>query len=170
MLIATRFKRPTAPITFGPKGAQTIYFFTPVDPSDGNSVHACEITQQDHVERLLSLGPDYFPLTEHGLAEALATAAPISRAAAVAAVVDAQAVPAAPIQADDTAPTAAADSPAPSTAVRDLLDMSVRDLRKHVGSVDDRTLLLAAIKTEAAKDDPRSSIITILDARQKALA
>lgn len=56
MLIASRIKRPLAPIDFGDR----VYFFTPVDPRDPGSTHVCEITDNAHIGRLLGITECYY--------------------------------------------------------------------------------------------------------------
>ncbi|MGH8073641.1 MAG: hypothetical protein ACREO4_06160 [Lysobacter sp.] len=56
MLIATRFKRPKAPITIDGE----TYHFLPRDPSNPESEHVCEVANKAHVGRLLGIPEGYY--------------------------------------------------------------------------------------------------------------
>lgn len=56
MLIATRFKRPKAPITID----GVTYHFLPRDPSNPESEHVCEVADKAHVQRLLGIPEGYY--------------------------------------------------------------------------------------------------------------
>lgn len=56
MLIASRFKRPKAPVDLPGK----TYFFVPVDPSNPDSEHVAEVADNDHIQRLLAIPEGYY--------------------------------------------------------------------------------------------------------------
>jgi hypothetical protein len=56
MLIGSRFKRPKAPIELPPN----TYHFLPIDPANPDSEHVCEVTNEDHIQRLLSITEGYY--------------------------------------------------------------------------------------------------------------
>lgn len=56
MLIASKFKRPNAPIDI--EGTQ--YFFRPIDPANTDSPHVCEVANLQHVQRFLGITEGYY--------------------------------------------------------------------------------------------------------------
>ncbi|MDR1076362.1 MAG: hypothetical protein LBL59_08740 [Xanthomonadaceae bacterium] len=79
MLIATKFKRPGAPVTIG----DTTYFFKPRDPANAQSEHVAEVTDTKHVQRLLSISEGYY--LPEDTAEQLTAAKPVVSASGVSA-------------------------------------------------------------------------------------
>lgn len=57
MLIGTFFRRPKAPVDMGDG---TIYFFLPRDPSAPEGEHVCEVNNNTHIQRLLSIPEGYY--------------------------------------------------------------------------------------------------------------
>jgi pyruvate/2-oxoglutarate dehydrogenase complex dihydrolipoamide acyltransferase (E2) component len=76
MLIGCRFKRPKAPVELGDK----TYFFTPIDPTNPDSEHVCDVTDLVHIQTLLGIPEGYYL----SAAEAPATPASASRPKAAA--------------------------------------------------------------------------------------
>lgn len=56
MLIGCRFHRPKAPVEL----ANGTYFFTPIDPSNPESEHVCEVTNLEDAQRLLGIPEGYY--------------------------------------------------------------------------------------------------------------
>lgn len=56
MLIGSRFHRPKAPIDLGGQ----VYFFTPRDPQNPDSEHVCEVSDPEHIQRLLGIPEGYY--------------------------------------------------------------------------------------------------------------
>lgn len=55
MRIASKIKRPNAPITIGGE----TYFFRPNDPSNPDSEHVAEVENEEHIGRFLSITEGY---------------------------------------------------------------------------------------------------------------
>jgi hypothetical protein len=107
MLIGSRFKRPKAPIELPPN----TYHFLPIDPANPDSEHVCEVTNEDHIQRLLSITEGYYI----SKAQALPTTSKPAPAAPAPAPAPAVVVPAA-TTGDAAADAATADSSANTTA------------------------------------------------------
>lgn len=61
MLIGTRFQRPGAPIDLPNKdGSVSTYFFRPVDSRNASSEHVADVTDPDHISRLLAIPEGYY--------------------------------------------------------------------------------------------------------------
>ena len=61
MLIATYFKRPDAPVDLpNLDGSIKRYFFRPVDPRSPESEHVANVTDKDHIARLLAIREGYY--------------------------------------------------------------------------------------------------------------
>lgn len=56
MLIGCRFHRPKAPVEL----ANGTYFFTPIDPSNSESEHVCEVSNLEDAQRLLGIPEGYY--------------------------------------------------------------------------------------------------------------
>lgn len=56
MLIASKFARPDAPIELGDR----TYFFRPGNPNARPDEHVCEVTDNTHIQRLLSIQEGYY--------------------------------------------------------------------------------------------------------------
>ncbi len=56
MLIGSRFKRPKAPIELPGK----TYFFVPIDPSNPDSEHVAEVTDEEHIQRFMQIPEGYY--------------------------------------------------------------------------------------------------------------
>ena len=61
MLIASRFKRPEAPVNLpNADGTTKDYFFRPVDPASPLSEHVADVTDAGHIQKLLAIGEGYY--------------------------------------------------------------------------------------------------------------
>lgn len=56
MLIGCRFHRPKAPVEL----ANGTYFFTPIDPTNPESEHVCEVSNLEDAQRLLGIPEGYY--------------------------------------------------------------------------------------------------------------
>lgn len=56
MLIGSIFKRPKAPIEMPGK----TYFFVPIDPSNPDSEHVAEVTDEAHIQRFMQIPEGYY--------------------------------------------------------------------------------------------------------------
>lgn len=108
MLIASRIKRPNAPIDFGEK----VYFFTPVDPRNPDSTHVCDVADNAHIGRLLGITECYYVPDDSELVSAPLASKPIATAPAAKPVATIAAIE----QAANVADAATTQSTAESTA------------------------------------------------------
>lgn len=179
MLIASRFKRPTAPVNL-PKegGGSTDYFFKPIDPSSPDSEHVAEVTNTAHVSRLLSIPEGYYIAEAETLLRSAAAAAsagslrPVAvatAAAPVATVATAAAPPAAaPVDVEiesRTAPAASEEVVATAAALIDL--QSLKAFKEAIGKVSDAVLQSALDQESAKGDDERATYTKALRAALK---
>ena len=68
MLIAAKFRRPDAPIELpNADGTTSTYFFRPIAPGVANSEHVAEVTDPDHISRLLAVTEGYHVAVSEGL-------------------------------------------------------------------------------------------------------
>jgi hypothetical protein len=80
MLLASRFNRPKAPIEIGDK----VYYFTPLDPTNPNSEHVCEVADKSHIAKLLAIPEGYYipeddePVTTPAARPKAAATAPVA--------------------------------------------------------------------------------------------
>lgn len=165
MLIASRFKRPHAPVTLGDE----TYFFKPIDPANPDSEHVAEVENEDHIGRLLSITEGYY------IAKGAPVAVPIAARPAAQAV----AVQAAPVtqaqQADASANAEEKSDSEPANslteeqaeAAQKLNALGVRQLRDALEQGAERAVIEEALRIELAKDenDQRASTIKLLQSK-----
>lgn len=68
MLIATHFRRPTAPVDLGGK----VYYFTPRTAGDANSEHVAVVDDPSHIQALLAITEGYYIPTDQELTAVVA--------------------------------------------------------------------------------------------------
>lgn len=160
MLIASRFKRPLAPIDFGDQ----VYFFKPVDPSNPDSAHVCDVKDTGHIGRLLGITEGYYVPEDHEVANARPVASkPVPRAAATVET------PPATVKPAETTPPAAVELSAlpeeQADAAKNLSELSWQKLKavlKEGGIAG--AVIHEALRIEQAKpeEDQRSTNIKVL--------
>lgn len=152
MLIRSKIHRPNAPITID----QDTYFFRPVDGTP-NGPHICEVPNDAHAKRFLSIteGYELFKMPELARTVAPVTTPP----------------PEAPPLND--APGA---PPAPAGEHHDrvlaLRGLNVADLRAQLQQITDSSLLaaLSAAEEGATQPPPRRTVVEAIRARISALS
>lgn len=82
MLIASKHKRPKAPVTLDSK----VYFFTPIDPADPDSEHVADVQDTAHIQKFLCVPEGYHIAEAQGLPAipSRPVAAPVATTATVA--------------------------------------------------------------------------------------
>lgn len=188
MLIACKFKRPNAPVELPTKdGKTTTYFFRPIDPKVPESEHVADVTDPDHIARLLAIPEGYHVAQSEALLQAAeqgaqvagkpkprVSDAPPGQPEQSAGAGD-QAQPEAAAQAGDAAPSGEGDSGAPGGTPQDaaekneeamaLLALSPREFKKAVGGQVDRAVLETALTIESGKGaDERATYTKALKA------
>lgn len=189
MLIACKFRRPNAPVELPTKdGKTTTYLFRPIDPNAPESEHVAEVTDPDHISRLLAIPEGYHIAQSEALIraaedgaqvaakpKATPSAAQVGAAAqsAVAANAGAVKVPDATAETSAAAATGQAGPPdgtpeeaaAKNEAAMALLALSPRDFKKAVGAQADRAVLETALAIESGKGaDERATYTKALKA------
>lgn len=180
MLIASRFKRPNAPIEL-PNGDGTFqrYFFRPIDPNAPESEHVAQVTNAAHIGRLLGIAEGYY-VSEAGetLRAAAAAAAagiqnpatppaappagPTAGEAPVAPAQDSGAPPAPAPQGEQNAPPAAAAADNAGSVEEKaiaLLDQPLSKIKADIGSTS-KAVLERALAIELAKGEDERSTVT----------
>lgn len=170
MLIASRFKRPLAPIDFG----EQVYFFKPVDPSNPDSAHVCDVKDNAHIGRLLGITEGYYVPEDHEVANAPPKASkPVALAPAAKPVATVEQP--APGQAGTATPNGVELSALPeeqAEAARNLSELSWQKLKavlKEGGIAG--AVIREALRIEQAKpeEDQRSTNIKVLSQALEAL-
>ena len=134
MLIASRFKRPNAPINLpNADGTTKDYFFRPVDPASPESEHVAEVTDAGHIQKLLSIAEGYYVAEANAALDAAKTLA-ASGARPVA-------QPTEPVPAP-AQPDAAADQPQPSSDTETQQDDQGTDESTPAGDVSEAAAAL----------------------------
>lgn len=155
MLIRSKIHRPNAPITLD----QSTYFFRPVDGT-ANGPHVCEVSNDAHARRLLSITEGYeaFEMPE------LARITPVAPLAPVAPLSDA---PGAPLP-----PASPPDAGEHQDRVIALRGLNVADLRAQLQQITDPSLLdaLSAAELGATQPPPRRTVVEAIRARIYALS
>lgn len=138
MLIESLFKRPNAPVNLGGRD----YFFRPLD-NNPESPHVCDVADQAHAERLLSITEGYRPYSVQ----------PLARAQQVAYQTQAPAAPDIP--------------PETAERVNAILSANVPDIRNTVPTITDLPLLAALLATESVRTTPppRATVTKLLEER-----
>lgn len=188
MLIASKFARPDAPIELGDR----TYFFRPGHPNARPDEHVCEVTDNTHIQRLLSIQEGYYipePVTPpppaarpQAPAAPAATAPPTVDPVAPPAPAAATTDPIAPTGGEGTGTETAKDgsgagegNDAPeldadevAAAAAKLLDLSWQKVLQQVklGGIP-KPVLEEALKREQARsgdDEPRATVVKALTA------
>lgn len=133
MLIESLFKRPNAPVNLGGRD----YFFRPLD-NNPESPHVCDVEDEAHAQRLLSITEGYRPFEVVPLARSAPPAAP--------------------------APDLTPDVLERVTAI---LSANVPDIRNTVPAITDVPLLHALLQTESARSTPppRGTVVKLIEER-----
>lgn len=159
-LIRSLIHRPHAPIELGNQR----YFFRPIDGTP-DGPHVCEVTDPEHVARLLSITEGYAPFELPTLLRQQ-PAEPIKPpgeqpATQVIAVGGTTQPPAAP-------PPDGVDQ----DRVIALRGLSVADLRVQLQQITDKALLgaLLALEESSTQPPPRATVLSIVRARIAALS
>jgi hypothetical protein len=179
MLIASRFKRPTAPVNLSKEGGgSTDYFFKPIDPNSPDSEHVADVTNTEHISRLLAIPEGYYIAEAEAITRSVASAAaagtlrPVAVAAAAApvAVVATAAAPpvVAPVAVETESPAIpVASEEVVATAAALISLQSLKAFKEAIGKVSD-AVLQAALDQESAKgDDERATYTKALRAQLK---
>lgn len=156
MLIRSKFERPNAPIEFPGK----TYFFRPVAGASGP--HICEVTDPAHAARLLEITEGYEPYEAPQLLRA-PPQPPLN--------------PPPQMTVEGTEPPATGNEldQAIETGLRDraqaLRSLPVAELRTQLAQIQDARLLsmLLQFEREATAPPPRTSVVTIVQARLNAV-
>lgn len=172
MLIASRFKRPTAPVSLQSKdGSLKHYFFRPIDPASPDSEHVAEVAEAEHIQRLLQIPEGYYIAESNAVLDAATAVAskatrPIAAAVPVKPEVATQ-EPAtqAPVAVEQAGSEAATDEDADtSAAAKALIELKLSDIKKALPSTP-RAVLRAALAMESGKgNDERVTVVKHLKA------
>lgn len=160
MLIRSKIHRPNAPITLD----QSTYFFRPVDGT-ANGPHVCEVSNEAHAARLLSIKEGYEAFEVPELAR-IAPVAPLTVAP--------------PVPPQLTTDPGASLPPAPAGEHQDrviaLRGLNVADLRAQLQQITTENnglkLLAALLAAEegATQPPPRRTVVEAIRARISALS
>lgn len=149
-LLATTQKRPKAPIELG-NPIDRSYFFVPSDPSDANSVHVCDVSEDDY--DLLIKIPGYFAFR--------GTLAPVT-ARPAATTPAAPATPPAPAPEPAPGTTAAPDANAVTTSTTDAAVMERAATTTAAATTTDAAAAAdAAVHSDAAEIE--TAALNLLD-------
>lgn len=156
MLIESLIKRPKAPIDMGTK----TYFFRPLD-GNADSPHVCEVDDEHHAARLLSITEGYrVAVTPQAFTRAEAKPTPQD--------------PKVPVKTEGQgAPTKIATpdlTDEQKERVAALRASSVADLRSVIGGIEDVAVLTGTLADEQASPTPRATVVDLLTKRIAALA
>lgn len=157
MLIASKHKRPTAPITIDGK----VYFFTPIDPSHSDSEHVADIQDAEHIQKFLCVPEGYYISEAKSLP--VLPPRPIVKALKASSVASIGSDPTAPANASLGSSVAEQPTPEQTEAAQALISMSWQKL-KTVAEGTDATVLALALSIERAKPEieQRETVLKIL--------
>lgn len=159
MLIRSKIHRPNAPITI----EQSTYFFRPVDGT-ANGPHICEVSNEAHAQRFLSITEGYeaFAMPE------LARIAPVVPLTAPPAAPPLTEVPGAPLP-----PPPAGEHQDRVLALRGLNVADLRAQLQQITTENNGLALLAALlaaEEGATQPPPRRTVVDAIRARISALS